>query len=185
MLSDGSDHLERHHSADLFRNRCDLGIDSCIDCAKSKGVVPAPVPTQIGAAQRVFISNAGGESFETVIDQTVFHGGPDRPYNQFYAAMSDWSRYKLVSSPSDADLVLEISWALSDTGLKLPVLGQLKLVIVDPKTHVTLWNFTEYVRGAMLLGNRDKNFDEAMNTIVNRMKKIVDTPVAAGDAIHK
>jgi hypothetical protein len=37
----------------------------------------------------------------------------------------------------------------------------------------------------MLLGNRDKNFDEAMNTIVNRMKKIVDTPVAAGDAIHK
>jgi len=30
-----------------------------------------------------------------------------------------------------------------------------------------------------LLGNRDKNFDEAMNTIVNRMKKIVDTPVAA------
>ena len=162
-----------------------LALIPVLTAQKSKGVVPAPVPTQIGAAQRVFISNAGGESFETVIDQTVFHGGPDRPYNQFYAAMSDWSRYKLVSSPSDADLVLEISWALSDTGLKLPVLGQLKLVIVDPKTHVTLWNFTEYVRGAMLLGNRDKNFDEAMNTIVNRMKKIVDTPVAAGDAIHK
>jgi len=41
------------------------------------------------------------------------------------------------------------------------------------------------VRGALLLGNRDKNFAEAINTIVTRMKKIVDTPVAAGDAIRK
>lgn len=43
-------------------------------------------------------------------------------------------------------------------------------MVIDPKTHVTLWNFTEYVRGAILLGNRDKNFDQAMTTIVNRMK---------------
>ena len=93
---------------------------------------------------------------------------PDRPYNQFYAAMKDWGRCELVSSPSDADLVLEISWVLSDTGLRLPVLGQLRLVVIDPKTHVTLWNFTEYVRGAVLLGNRDKDFDHAMTTIVNR-----------------
>jgi hypothetical protein len=50
----------------------------------------APVPAQIAAAQKVFISNAGGESFEMVIDQTVFKGGPDRPYNQFYASMKGW-----------------------------------------------------------------------------------------------
>ena len=152
---------------------------------KSKGAAPAPVPTQIGAAQKVFISNAGGESFETVIDETVFNGGPDRPYNQFYAAMAGWGRYVLVSSPADADLVFEISWALTDTGLKLPVLGQLRLVVIDPKTHVTLWNFTEYVRGAILLGNRDKNFDQAMSTIVNRVKKMVDTPAATTDATRK
>ena len=145
---------------------------------KTKGAAPAPVPSQIAAAQKVFISNAGGESFETVIEQTVFSGGPDRPYNQFYAAVTGWGRYGLVSSPADADLVFEISWVLSDTGLRLPVLGQLRLVVVDPKTHVTLWNFTEYVRGAILLGNRDKNFDQAMNTIVNRIKKTVETPAS-------
>ena len=139
----------------------------------SKGTPPAPVPPQIGGAQKIFISNAGGESFEAAIDQTVFNGGPDRPYNQFYAAMKTWGRYELVASPADADLVLEISWALSDTGLKLPVLGQLRLVVIDPKTHVTLWNFTEYVRGAILLGNRDKNFDQAMNTIIARIKNLV------------
>ena len=143
------------------------------------------MPVQIGAAQKVFISNAGGESFETVIDQTVFNGGPDRPYNEFYADVKSWGRYEIVSSPADADLVLEISWVLTDTGLKLPVLGQLRLVVVDPKTHVTLWNFTEYVRGAILLGNRDKNFDQAMNTIVGRMRSLTSPPPATTDAGQK
>lgn len=135
---------------------------------------PAPVPPQIAAAKKIFISNAGGESFETVFDQVVFNGGPDRPYNQFYAAMKTWGKREIVSSPSDADLVLEISWALTDTGLgRLPVLGQLRLVIVDPRTGVTLWTITEYVRGAMLLGNRDKNFDVAMNVIVDRLQTLL------------
>jgi hypothetical protein len=152
---------------------------------QAKGPSPAPVPPQIAAAQKAFISNAGGESFETVIDQNVFNGGPDRPYNQFYAAMKDWGRYELVSSPAEADLVFEISWVLTDTGLKLPVLGQLRLVVVDPKTRVTLWNITEYVRGAMLLGNRDKNFDQAMNTLIARMKSLAASPAPAPDAARK
>lgn len=144
----------------------------------------APVPPQIAAAQKIFISNAGGESFENVIDETVFNGGPDRPYNQCYAAMKGWGRYQLVSSPADADLILEVSWALTDTGLRLPVLGQLRLVVIDPKTRVTLWNFTEYVRGAMLLGNRDKNFDQAMTTIVKRMKTLANPPAAPASALR-
>jgi hypothetical protein len=93
-----------------------------------------------------------------------------------YAAIEGWGRYELVSSPDGADLVLAISWVLADAGLKLPVLGQLRLLVVDPKTHVTLWSFTEYVRGAIPLGNRDKNFDQAMNTVVGRMKQLLDQP---------
>lgn len=148
----------------------------------AKAPLPAPVPMQIGAAQKVFISNAGGESFETIINQTVFDGGPDRPYNQFYAAMKKWGRYELVSAPTEADLVIEISWSLTDTGLRLPVLGELRLVMVDPKTHVTLWTFVEHVRGAMLLGNRDKNFDQAMNTVVKRLKDLVAQPTTPAGA---
>ena len=152
---------------------------------QSKGGPAAPVPPQIAAAQKVFISNAGGESFESVIDETVFNGGPDRPYNQLYASMNNWGRYELVSSPADADLVFEIGWALTDTGLRLPVLGQLRLVVIDPKTHVTLWNFTEYVRGAILLGNRDKNFDQAMTIVLNRVKILANPPAAAAPALRK
>jgi hypothetical protein len=162
-----------------------LGLLQLPSAQQSKGPAPAPVPAQITAAQKVFISNAGGESLETVIDETVFNGGPDRPYNEFYAAIKSWGRYELVSSPADADLVLEISWALTDTGLRLPVLGQLRLVVIDPKTRVTLWNVTEYVRGAVLLGNRDKNFDQAMNTVVARMKALMAPPSPTGDAIQK
>ncbi|MGC2793613.1 MAG: hypothetical protein WA899_16430, partial [Candidatus Sulfotelmatobacter sp.] len=89
-----------------------------VSAQQSKETAPAPVPAQIAAAQKVFISNAGGASLETVIDETVFNGGPDRPYNQFYAAMKSWGRYEVVSTPADADLVFEISWALTDTGLR-------------------------------------------------------------------
>ena len=162
-----------------------LGLIPVVSTQQSKGALSAPAPPQIAAAQKVFISNAGGESFESVIGQTVFNGGPDRPYNQFYASMKTWGRYELASSPADADLVLEISWVLTDTGLRLPVLGQLRLVVIDPKTHVTLWNFTEYVRGAMLLGNRDKNFDQAMTTIANRLKILASPTAASRAALRK
>jgi hypothetical protein len=162
-----------------------LGLIQVLSAQQPKGPAPAPVPAQIVAAQKVFISNAGGESLETVIDETVFNGGPDRPYNEFYAAMKSWGRCELVSSPADADLILEISWALSDTGLRLPVLGQLRLVVIDPKTHVTLWNFTEYVRGAILLGNRDKNFDQAMNTVLGRLKSLMLPSAPTADAAPK
>lgn len=162
-----------------------LGVVQMLTAQQSKGSAPAPVPAQIAAAQKAFISNAGGESLETVIDETVFNGGPDRPYNEFYAAVKSWGRFDLVSSPADADLVLEISWVLTDTGLRLPVLGQLRLVVIDPKTHVTLWNFTEYVRGAILLGNRDKNFDQAMNTVVARLKALTAPPAPTADAVQK
>jgi hypothetical protein len=162
-----------------------VGLVQTLSAQQPKGPAPAPVPAQIAAAQKVFISNAGGASLETVIDETVFNGGPDRPYNEFYAAMKSWGRYELVSSPTDADLVLEISWALTDTGLRLPALGQLRLVVIDPKTHVTLWNITEYVRGALLLSNRDKNFDQAMNTVVARLKALMLPPAPAGDAVQK
>jgi hypothetical protein len=47
---------------------------------------------------------------------------------------------------------------------------QFRLVILDPKTHATLWAFTEHVQWARLQGNRDKNFDQAMAKIVEDVK---------------
>ena len=141
-----------------------------------KGPSPAPVPPQLLAAKKVFISNAGGASFGTVFPEIVFNGGPDRAYDQFYAAIKSWGHLEIVPTPTDADIVFKVRWLLTDTGLKLPVLGELGVEVIDPKTTTTLWSFDEYVRGALLLSNRDKNFDRAMTTIVDRMKKIVEAP---------
>src|SRR5882724_4612212 len=79
---------------------------------------PAPVPTQILAAKKVFISNAGGD--ELFYEDPLFDGGPDRAYNQFYASMKTSGRYELVGAPSDADLLLEIRFTIPkvDKGLQ-------------------------------------------------------------------
>jgi hypothetical protein len=166
-----------------------LGFLACASAYPARGangppLPAAPIPPQIAAAHKVFISNGGGVSLDDVLHITVAHGGPDRAYDEFYAAMKSWGRYDLVSSPSDADLVLKISFALSDTVFLAKsdvVLGNLRLIILDPKTNVALWTMIEYVPKAALASNRDKNFDRSMDTLVGRFKRLAapSTAVAA------
>lgn len=152
--------------------------------SKREPAPPAPIPPQITSAKKVFISNGGGERPEALGEAEV-DGGPDLPYNEFYAAIKSWGHYELVSSPGDADVVFDIKWALTDVrdaNLRFPnpVLGQLRVIILDPKTHVRLWTIKEYVRGAALLGNRDKNFDLAMDAVVTRLKTVAGGAPADG-----
>jgi hypothetical protein len=134
------------------------------------------VPPQIAAAQKIFISN-GGESLGTVAGRTYFTGRPDRHYNQFYEAMKGWGRYDVVSSPADADLVFEIIWDDGFTSF-----SKLRVVIIDPRTHITLWTISEYVGGgAAHLTNRDKDFDQTMDRVIGRLK-LLATPAPPGGA---
>jgi hypothetical protein len=131
----------------------------------------APVPTQLVSAGKIFISNAGGDIDPNTKQLGEFVGLPIRPYNDFYAAMKSWGRYQLVSAPANADLIFEISFSVSFIG------GggadcKFHLVILDPKTHVTLWAFTEYVESAILAGNREKNFEQGMASIVADAKSL-------------
>ena len=129
----------------------------------------APIPTQILTGKKVFISN--GESTATIPDV------PDLQYNAFYAAMKSWGKYELVSSPADADLVFEIRFV---TFIEGPgkVIYQLHLLVLDPKTHVVLWAFTEHVRGAISWGGLRNNFDETINKLADDVKQLT-TPSAA------
>jgi hypothetical protein len=104
----------------------------------------APIPTQIIVGKKVFISNASGES-------PVPPGKGDLIYKQFYSSMKSWGRYELVFVPADADLVFEVRYemsfgpvfALGETFTKEP---QIRLSILDPKTHIILWAFTEPIQ---------------------------------------
>ena len=67
--------------------------------------------------------------------------------------MKGWGHYELVAAPSDADLILEISFNSSlsrvgGTSTSGPIsynYTELRLVILDARMHVPLWWFNEAV----------------------------------------
>lgn len=69
------------------------GVSTITTYAQQSPDTPAaPVPVQIASARKVFISNAGQESSFRAVHDQWYSGGPNRTYNQFYAAMKDWGR---------------------------------------------------------------------------------------------
>jgi hypothetical protein len=130
----------------------------------------APVPALLVNAKKVFISNAGGDSG---LFPHPFRGDPDRAYNQFYADVSSWGRYQLVSTPGEADLVFELqlsapngpSNADKSKGASDP-LPMFRLVIYDRPTHYVLWALTESIAPAEKQKTHDHNFDEALAELV-------------------
>ena len=82
---------------------------------KERVVKDAPLPAQIGAAKSVFLVPP-----------------PNREiYNELCAALRRWGRYELVATAGQADLVMELQHDVMD-----------RLVIVDRKTQVPLWELT-------------------------------------------
>jgi hypothetical protein len=147
-----------------------------------KDVLAAPVPPQIVSAKRVFISNAGVDGLSLATFERM--GEPNKPYNQFYAAMKNWGHYELVSAPSDADLVFEIRFGA-------PLMGSDKLntyapqyvvTILDTKTHFTLWTLGEPVQGAFRKTTMLKNLDQAVDKVMGDLKRLAGPASASTEA---
>ncbi|HTW56961.1 MAG TPA: hypothetical protein VMD99_02400 [Terriglobales bacterium] len=141
--------------------------------AKQSPAPPAPIPTQIFTAKKAFIANGGADEMDE--DNPHFSGGPDRAYNQFYAGMKGWGRYDLVSSPAEADLVLEISLDSSAVVLNTkgsPYTPQFRLKIRDPKTNGLLWSLNSRADFGFGQSASDKNFDSALDRLVNDLRML-------------
>ncbi|MFI5114871.1 MAG: hypothetical protein ACHP7J_06980 [Terriglobales bacterium] len=147
------------------------------------------MPAPILAAKKVFIANAPGENLPASL------GGPDRTYNEFYAAMKSWGRYELVAAPADADLIFEISFSsslagvggTSTMGCSSSTDNTVRLVILDPKVRVPVWWFTEQVKQETFRGLRpealNRSLVRAIATLVDDTKKLAgQTGVAPTDA---
>lgn len=134
---------------------------------------PAPVPTQIAAARKLFIANAPGENVPKSL------GAPDRPYNEFYQAMKNSRGYELVTAPAEADLIFEISFASSlsgvsgssNTGCSSFTDYSVRLVILDPKMRVPLWWFSEPVALHGGFSNRKETLD---SVFIHSIAALVD-----------
>ena len=103
--------------------------------------------------------------------------------------MKTWGRYEIVSSPGEADLLYEIQFVLAPFSrqvLKGDSIGpdwadpQFRLVIRDAKTNAALWVILEHAPMAILQGNRDKNFDEALAKLIDAAQKLAPLPQFPG-----
>ena len=117
---------------------------------ESKPANIAPIPSAVAAARKVFISNGGEDN----VGSDLYSGSQDRCYNDFYRQVQVLGRFTLVSSPSDADIVLEISMTSSAIsadvmkGSTVPGAGYesiFRLRLLDPNSQVVLWTFYERV----------------------------------------
>jgi hypothetical protein len=104
----------------------------------------APVPSQIQQAQTIFLTNSGSDP-NFPIDAT-------KTYNDIYAALQTWGRYKLVSSPEQADLVFQLRGIAPITdvsgnrgGVYSVTSPAFLLTILDPKSNIALWTITSPV----------------------------------------
>jgi hypothetical protein len=137
----------------------------------------APVPSQIQQAQTIFVTNSGSDP-NFPIDAT-------KAYNDIYAALQTWGRYKLVNSPEQADLVFQLKGVAPITdvsGNRGDVYSvtspAFQLTILDPKSNIALWTITSPVNvtGKNQVLERWVSISEA--NLVSRVKVVAGQPLS-------
>jgi hypothetical protein len=150
-------------------------LASAAMAAQEQHAAAAPVPPMIGGAKNVFIANSGEEG--DLCEQQTWHaGGMNRTYNEFYAAMKSWGRFNIVTLPAEADIVFDVG--IVDHNCSPSATSHFRVVIVDPKTHTTLWSVAQYIEAAGIAKTREKNYELAMTALVNNVKTVVLSPTA-------
>ena len=131
-------------------------------------ITAAPIPIQLLNAKRVFVANGAGDNDPGITKYTY---GADGLYNQFYADVKSIGRYDMASSPSDADIVLElkVDYAIYSHDFTYP---KFKVEVRDPRTNVLLWSFTEPVNGAFLAKTGRKNVSQALAKLADDIKRV-------------
>lgn len=142
-----------------------------------------PVPPAILTAKTIFVSNAGADSG---LFPEPFSGDPSRGYRELYADLKAAGQFELVDDPASANLVLELGLTApygptngsKQNGASDP-LPMFRLVIYDRKTHYVLWTLTESVELAFLQKTHDRNFDSALEILVEDFEALSGKPIPA------
>lgn len=143
-----------------------------------------PVPSAIRNARTVFVSNAGADSG---LFPQPFTGDPNRGYMEFYSNLKATGQFQLVDDPAAADVVVELQLT-APSGPSKPnkingaadPLPMFRLTIWDRKTHFVLWTLTESIDFALTQKSHDRNFDSALDAIVEDFERLTGkTPPAA------
>jgi hypothetical protein len=137
----------------------------------------APVPSQIHQAQTIFLTNSGSDP-NFPIDAT-------KAYNDIYAALQTWGRYKLVNSLDQADLVFQLKGIAPITdvsgnrgGVYSVTSPAFQVTILDPKANISLWTITSpvNVRGKNQVLARWVSISET--NLLSRIKVVAGQPLS-------
>ena len=137
------------------KSSADVGVNS----------VNAPVPTPLVAGKKAFISYELGD---VTAFPDAYSGGPERAYGELYSAMKTWGRYDLVADPNDADVVFAVRFVAP-----VGVVPQIRVGIMDAKTHVALWGFVEQVDFKFRKKNRDLAFTDSVKLLVTDIQTLL------------
>jgi hypothetical protein len=156
-------------------------LSPSLACAKDKkkDVPIAPLPAVIVNAKKVFLSNGGGSNLA---------------YDAFYSKMKEWGNYKIVASPEESDLIVELSYRVQDSTRvwnstntyyittqvhgKQVIDPQLILTIFDARMKNSLWSETDHRGFAKREKNREKETVNSAHRLVDDLKTRVNTKPA-------
>jgi hypothetical protein len=126
-------------------------------------VAPAPIPTQILAAKKIFVANSAGSAYPY---RGSLSFSVNDAYDAFYAALSKTARFQLVNSPADADLVFDL---FSEPGV-------VAVRILDPRTNVTLWIVRQSAEPANITKTALKNAATAVTALATEVTTLASPP---------
>lgn len=140
---------------------------------------------RLAAAKTVFVKN---------------NGGSEIPFNVISGGMEGWGRFLLVDSPTQADIVIDVTSPDDDhtsqdtSKTKVGASGRMdgsaaasrnvyegpiKMVVSDAHTHLTLWAASEAPKGAFRQRARDEHLVEAAQRLMTRFRERLEPPPPA------
>jgi hypothetical protein len=137
----------------------------------------APIPSQIQQAQTIFLTNSASDP-NFPIDAT-------KAFNDIYAALQTWGRYKLVNSPDQADLVFRLKNIAPITevtgnrgGVYSVTSPAFQLTILDPKSNIALWTINSPVNVTGKNQVLARWVSIAETNLVSRIKVVAGQPLS-------
>lgn len=124
-------------------------------------------------------------------------GGSDVPFNVVSDAVQGWGRYKIVDSPEDADIIIEVaspdgngSVVMSSTTSTDPLSGmpatsstsshelsvtRITLIVYDSKSKIALWSSSDQPKGGLRGKTRKDNVVLAAQHLAEKFRERVES----------
>ena len=127
---------------------------------------PVPLPKTMADARTAFLglgsSTLSGIKLRGILGAT---------YAGMYRALTARGLYRLLSTPADAELVMEVSFAMIDQHVGGDQL-LLSLAVYDRATRAVLWTFVEPVQGAFREASFFHHIETAAKTIADDLASV-------------